>query len=121
MLKMFVTKAVKAAWENAGSIAPVENPPPGEVIDAWETEATEQVAISPADLGIELPYYPGQGTACGSACRCSWEIDVRWSDRHGATAIFATWKTAGDGTACAECLARAQQWNDEFICLYVEQ
>ena len=119
MLKMFVSKAVKAAWENAGTAAPTDQAAEDAHYDHptnFETEATEEVAISPSDLGIDLPYYPGQGTSCGSSCRCSWEIDIRYSVEHGGNAIFATWRTKGDD-ACPDCQERAAIWNDEFICL----
>lgn len=116
MLKMFVTRAAKAAWESAGTV-PETTYDQVDVGDVVENEEIVEVRITPEDLGIDLPYYPGQGTACGAECRCSWEIDVRESPKHGGMAIFATWLTADDGDVCADCQERARVWQDEFICL----
>jgi hypothetical protein len=120
MLKMFVTRAAKAAWESAGTVPEttydLENV--GEVV---ADEEIVEVRITPQDLGIELPYYPGEGTQCGAECRCSWEIDVHDSPQHGGMGIFATWLTTEDGEPCPDCQERAQAWQNEFICLKADE
>src|SRR4051812_26621024 len=65
MLKMFVTRAAKAAWDSAGTVPQTtyDEQDVGEVV---EDEEIVEVRVTPDDLGIELPYYPGQGSACGA-------------------------------------------------------
>ena len=117
MFKMFVSKAVKAAWENLDS-APAAQSSTEPVHIQHITQADEElVPITPHALGIDLPYYPGQGTACGSACRCRWQIDMQWSNKHAGNAVYATWQTSGDGTVCTDCQDRSRAWQHEFICV----
>ena len=106
MLKMFVTKAVKAAWDNASSAPAEETTTTESSHQVVEEEELVEVAVTAESLGIELPYYPGEGTACGSDCRCSWQIEVRWSSKHGANATFATWVTSDDSDVCLDCEQR---------------
>jgi hypothetical protein len=120
MLKMFVTRAAKAAWDMAGTV-PDETYDEDDVGEVIADDEIVEVQLTPQELGIELPYYPGEGTQCGSACRCSWEIDVRYSREHGGTGIFATWLTADDGDVCPDCQERAKIWQGEFICLKPEE
>lgn len=115
MFKTLVTKLAKEAWDNAGKPAPAPEPgrvqaaaaAPREPIDAAEPETVE--------TDIEFPYYPGEGTSCGAACRCRWHVDVRWSDEHNSRATFATWQTAGDGNVCPDCQQRALEWQDVMV------
>lgn len=54
--------------------------------------------------GLRLPGHPASGTACRSACTCSWDIqetDSEWRcywRRHAAD-------------SCATCVGRASRWN----------
>lgn len=64
---------------------------------------------------IQLPFYPGEGTECGTDCRCTWLIEKRWSAENGCNAIFATWVATAEGAACADCRQRAAEWSDVFV------
>jgi hypothetical protein len=64
---------------------------------------------------IQLPFYPGEGTSCGDACRCTWLVERHWSQENGCNAIFATWIATAEDAACPECQQRASEWNAVFI------
>lgn len=75
-------------------------------------ESRAQIA---EEWDIDLPFYPGEGTACGDQCRCSWRIEKRWSADNGCQAIFATWVFAQSPDVCDDCVERSQQWQDVFV------
>lgn len=52
--------------------------------------------------GLEMPYYPAQGTDCMNNCRCAWRID--WLDRENLDAD-CTW-VRGVGDSCDTCISR---------------
>src|SRR5687767_8132519 len=115
MFKGLVAKLAKDVWDSAGTHdaqpaakAPVQ-PRAGQPVQS-EPETPASV-----ETDIIFPYYPGEGTACGSECRCRWQIEVRWSDAHNSKATFATWATAGDDDVCADCQQRAQEWKDVMV------
>lgn len=56
-----------------------------------------------ASFGVQLPAYPGQGTACKSACRCTWTI-VETDDE-----FRCTW-TRHATDSCETCTSRASSW-----------
>ena len=115
MFKGLMVKAAKSVWENTAPTAePVEATAPARLESAAETLSPEP-ELTLADLGIELPYEPGEGTSCGDDCRCRWQIAVRWSPEHNSNASFVTWLTAGDKDVCPDCARRGQEWQDVFI------
>ena len=54
-------------------------------------------------FGLELPYYPAQGTDCLTNCKCAWNID--WLDQEELNAD-CTWIRGADDS-CETCIARA--------------
>ncbi len=116
MFKGLMVKAAKSVWENT---APAAEPDEPSVAVRAEPPAAEAPVLEPAltvaDLGIELPYEPGDGTACGDGCRCQWRVEVRWSPEHNSNASFVTWVTASDKDVCPDCAQRGQDWHDVFI------
>lgn len=55
-------------------------------------------------FGLDLPYYPAQGTQCLTNCGCSWEIDYDGDPEYlNAT---ARWKR-GKNDSCETCVQRA--------------
>ena len=115
MFKTIVTQLAKSVWDNAGTA-----PAPAQA-GAEHVSNDSGTSSQPADqvdleaLGIELPYHPKVGTACGDACRCSWDITIRWSDEHQCNATFATWQTANDESVCPDCDRRRQEWQNELV------
>lgn len=114
MFKTLVTKLAKEAWDNAGKPAPAPAARPI-TQSAAPTGASEVAEPETVETDIEFPYYPGEGTSCGSGCRCRWQVEVRWSDEHKSRATFATWRTADDGDVCPDCQQRAQEWHDVMV------
>jgi hypothetical protein len=116
MFKTLVTKLAKDAWDNAGKADPKPAPQPNlPAAHAPEPAQPEVMEPHSVETDIEFPYYPGEGTTCGTNCRCRWQVEVRWSDEQHSKATFATWKTAGDGDVCPECQERADAWQDVMI------
>lgn len=64
---------------------------------------------------IDLPFFPGEGTACGIDCECSWMIERHGSIETGGEAIFATWMVGVACSECQDCLDRAAEWTDVFV------
>jgi hypothetical protein len=50
-------------------------------------------------MGMDLPGWPGIGTACLTRCGCSWDIQGN-----------RAWWRRGRNDSCATCIERAQQW-----------
>jgi hypothetical protein len=116
MFKGLMVKAAKSVWENTTPTTGPAEPAPAAVHQVPSPPEPEVApALTVADLGIQLPYEPGEGTECGADCRCTWKVDVRWSPEHNSNASFVTWVTAGDKDVCPDCAARAQEWQDVFI------
>ena len=70
-------------------------------------QAYEQA--SAVDVGINLPYWPGDWqTECKAGCRCAWIIDTVYEGDDEVT--YATWQTEEDGNVCDDCQARADDW-----------
>jgi hypothetical protein len=115
MFKGLMVKAAKSVWENtAPRVEPAMTP------DSAPSEAVvegpgAEPELTVADLGIELPYEPGEGTSCGDKCRCRWQVAVRWSPEHDSNASFVTWVTASDKEVCPDCARRGLEWQDVFI------
>jgi len=114
MFKGLMAKAAKSVWD---STAPGSAPPETEAThDAPQSpEETAEPEITAADLGIQLPYEPGEGTSCAAACRCRWQVEIRWSPEHASNASFVTWVTASDTDVCPDCKQRGLDWHDVFI------
>jgi hypothetical protein len=118
MFKGLMVKAAKSMWENTAPSPTEEAAPAGPGArqqDAPPAAPSPPPEITVADLGIELPYEPGEGTSCGAACRCRWRVDVRWSPEHQSNASFVTWVTASDKDVCPDCAQRGHEWQDVFI------
>ena len=116
MFKGLMVKAAKSVWENtAPTNAPAEPAPAPAPSSPPPPEAEVAPELTAADLGIHLPYEPGEGTACGAECRCRWQVEIRWSPEHNSNASFVTWVTASDKDVCPDCAQRAQDWQDVFI------
>ena len=115
MFKGLMVKAAKSVWENTAPSAEPVAAPPSAHAEATHTEPAAAPELTVADLGIELPYEPGEGTSCGDSCRCRWRVDDRWSPEHNSSASFVTWVTAGDKDVCPDCAKRGQEWEDVFI------
>ncbi|MDQ2683707.1 MAG: hypothetical protein M3Y37_09290 [Chloroflexota bacterium] len=65
--------------------------------------------------GIDLPYFPGEGTSCGSTCDCLWVIDREYAPDAGCDGLFATWKIGARCAGCGDCGERANQWTHVFV------
>jgi hypothetical protein len=115
MFKGIVTKIAKEMWDNAGKPAPEPTRHSQAQGSAAPQASDVEPEHQPVETDIEFPYYPGEGTTCGAACRCRWHVEVRWCDEYGSNATFATWKTAGDDTVCPDCQKRAEQWQDVMV------
>lgn len=115
MFKTLVTKLAKEAWDNAGKPAPTAAAQPVTQPASTTNAPSEPAEPKTVETDIEFPYYPGDGTSCGTACRCRWQIEVRWSDEHNSRATFASWQTAEDGDVCPDCQQRAQDWQDVMV------
>jgi len=77
-------------------------------------EAYEQARAD--ERGIELPYYPADGSSeCKSNDRCAWIIETRWDDELGRDATFATWQTEHDENVCDTCRQRGAEWQNRMI------
>lgn len=115
MFKGLMVKAAKSVWENTAPSAEPDEAPAQARVETAREESIAQPELTVADLGIDLPYEPGVGTACGDGCRCRWRVEVRWSPEHNSNASFVTWVTASDKDVCPDCALRAQEWQDVFI------
>lgn len=58
-----------------------------------------------ATFGLDLPYYPAEGTECLTNCGCEWQIT--WHDREELNAT-ARW-VRGKDDSCPTCKARARR------------
>ena len=115
MFKGLMVKAAKSVWESTAPAAEGGEPAPAARAEPVVEAPAPEPELTVADLGIDLPYDPGEGTACGDGCRCRWRVDVRWSPEHDCNASFVTWVTASDKDVCLECAQRGQEWQDVFI------
>jgi hypothetical protein len=115
MFKTLVTRLAKEAWDNASKPAP--EPKPAAAVAPVPKEPEPETDAGPAhvETDIQFPYYPGEGTACGSNCRCRWDVQVRWSAEHHSQATFATWVTADDESVCPDCRQRAHDWHAVMV------
>jgi hypothetical protein len=66
-------------------------------------QITHQVGIVGTYVGLQLPAYPGVGTACKVNCRCTWSIVET------ATEWRATW-TLHAAEHCSTCRFRAAEY-----------
>jgi hypothetical protein len=70
----------------------------GAAVEAFERGRADQI-------GWEPPGMPGEGTACGSNCRCFWRVE-ELADR-----FEGTWVAHDDAGTCATCSSRASEWS----------
>src|SRR5687767_232013 len=108
MFKGLMVKAAKSVWENTSPAVDQDKPAPAARAEPPAETADPDPELTVADLGIDLPYEPGEGTECGDSCRCRWRVDVRWSPEHSCNASYVTWITASDKDVCPDCAQRGQ-------------